>query len=162
MEIDGIFTIVVGVAALLSPIIVAIQTSKQTKKELIINSRFEWIKSTKKILDDYVKKLHEYSASEEVDLNLINEVIELKTKLELQFKPYEIREKNIEINDTTTDSDNFENVKAYIEKTYKENRRIMSNDDLEALLLDFLNVSQIILEESYKNKVIIEGELIFL
>ena len=146
MEIDGIFTIVVGVAALLSPIIVAIQTSKQTKKELIINSRFEWIKSTKKILDDYVKKLHEYSASEEVDLNLINEVIELKTKLELQFKPYEIREKNIEINDTTTDSDNFENVKAYIEKTYKENRRIMSNDDLEALLLDFLNVSQIILE----------------
>ena len=155
MEIDGIFTIVVGVAALLSPIIVAIQTSKQTKKELIINSRFEWIKSTKKILDDYVKKLHEYSASEEVDLNLINEVIELKTKLELQFKPYEIREKNIEINDTTTDSDNFENVKAYIEKTYKENRRIMSNDDLEALLLDFLNVSQIILEESYKNKVIL-------
>ena len=105
MEIDGIFTIVVGVAALLSPIIVAIQTSKQTKKELIINSRFEWIKSTKKILDDYVKKLHEYSASEEVDLNLINEVIELKTKLELQFKPYEIRERNIEINDTTTDSD---------------------------------------------------------
>lgn len=162
MEIDGIFTIVVGVAALLSPIIVAIQTSKQTKKELIINSRFEWIKSTKKILDDYVKKLHEYSASEEVDLNLINEVIELKTKLELQFKPYEIREKNIEINDTTTDSDNFENVKAYIEKTYKENRRIMSNDDLEALLLDFLNVSQIILEESYKNKVIYRGGVNFL
>ncbi|WP_270737913.1 hypothetical protein, partial [Streptococcus anginosus] len=87
MGIDGIFTIVVGVAALISPIIVAIQTSKQTKKELIINSRFEWLKSTKRILDDYIKKLHEYSTSKQINVNLINEAIELKTKLELQFKP---------------------------------------------------------------------------
>ena len=158
MEIDVIFTIVVGVAALISPIIVAIQTSKQTKKELIIKSRFDWLKSTKKILDDYIKKLHEYSISEQVDLNLINESIELKTKLELQFKPYEIRAKNIEINDNITDSDNFKNI---IDETYKDTR-IIKNDDLEALLLDFLNFSQIILEESYKNKAIYKEEINFL
>ena len=161
MEIDVIFTIVVGVAALISPIIVAIQTSKQTKKELIIKSRFDWLKSTKKILDDYIKKLHEYSISEQVDLNLINESIELKTKLELQFKPYEIRAKNIEINDNITDSDNFKNIKKFIDETYKDTR-IIKNDDLEALLLDFLNFSQIILEESYKNKAIYKEEINFL
>lgn len=162
MEIDVIFTIVVGVAALISPIIVAIQTSKQTKKELIINSRFDWLKSTKKILDDYIKKLHEYSISEQVDLNLINESIELKTKLELQFKPYEIRVKNIEINDSTTDSDNFKNIKKFIDDTYKDTRSIIKNDDLEALLLDFLNFSQIILEESYKNRAVYKEEINFL
>lgn len=162
MEIDGIFTIVVGVAALLSPIIVAVQTSKQTKKELIINSRFEWIKSTKIILDEYIKKLHEYSVSKKVDLNLINESIELKTKLELQFKPYEIRAKNFEINDSPTDYENFKNIKKFIDETYKNTRRKMNTDDLEALLLDFLNISQIILEESYKNKVIYKEEINFL
>lgn len=162
MGIDGIFTIVVGVAALISPIIVAIQTSKQTKKELIINSRFEWLKSTKRILDDYIKKLHEYSTSKQINVNLINEAIELKTKLELQFKPYEIRAKNIEIKDSTTDNENFINIKTFIDNTYKDTEIIIKNDDLEALLLDFLNFSQIILEESFKNKAIYKEEINFI
>lgn len=159
MDIGILITIALGIAAIISPIVVAFHSSHFNKKSALVDSRLKWLKNSKKQINSYMNELSRYLETEDKEkkqelLAILNQITSKKNMLMMQYKPHSLNFE-VSLSAEQQSEERFEKISSILKK-YKNN---LTNDRLEELFLNYLYITEDILRDSFDNGSIYQSEI---